>query len=164
MPCDELAHALGAMFPPEARMPVKDALEMSEGMFPAGHEANQEMLVHRLCTMLSKPLLSMTERRTHAYQAGVSRKSHTLVLDVCHIAYHEGDDIDWRTQHTMRYVVGRDGDDIVLRPLRRDEAHEMGAVGWCGTNHGDRAIGAWRNLLSEGDEEQSHGKGQWQAS
>ena len=146
MPHGKLLHG---MFPFEVKISVLQLRESSLYDGNGEQVADEEHIVGRIIATLAHPFLTMTGNETFAFQTGVSRHNKTLILNVCHTDYHEGDKTDWRTEHTMRYTVRREGDDIVLRPLMRDEIGRNGIVLWRGASHAEAVIRAWDELLSE---------------
>ena len=83
-------------------------------------------------------------------------RDDVLVLNVARTCHHVGDVVagdDWDATacYTLRYSVRRDGDRLVIRPMRRSDYYGgggTGIIGWHLPNQEELAIRVWEGLLA----------------
>ena len=145
--CD-VAKEPGHMFPSMLRVSLESVPRSNPWA-----RSDRWTFVHQLCLFLSEPFAEATQGEVRVSQIGVIRHSLSLVLNASRTDNHDDDEVDWKTQHTMRYMAIRDGDEIVLVPLRKAEESEQGLVRWRGLGHASDITQAWEALTERNNGE-----------
>lgn len=114
---------------------------------PDGDDQSLQYLCMYLTDRLRELATGSTGEELCVCQAGLSRRTHTLVFDIHSIDYHRNSDIDWVTRHTMRYLVRSEEGHVVFSPLTRAELVENGIIRWRGDTHAADVLNAWNSIV-----------------